>query len=520
MKLVTKNLTLTQRALLTLISTMVEQAAEFLTGFLITPIIIRGLGLELYGIWGMIQQLLGYFSLTELRATASLRFLLSRQQHRETETEEKQRLIGSTLLLWVLSLPITIIVGVGLVWFLPNIIPNLTPTIMSGAQVALIVLLVNSVLDRLLAIPMHILKAQNMDYVGMGVNTATVLVGSILSGLAVWLGWGLPGLAVATILNVLLISIGRFWVARRAIQWMTIKKPARDEFIRFTKTSGWLFIGGLASLFLTSSDVLLVGMILGPATSSPYVTSGAVLRMIGEPIYQIVGSGNAGLIGLCGKQDWERVAVARKEMYFILLFFMTVLGTGVIALNGSFLRLWLGAEFFGGTALTLFLVLSVIFTFLTRIDYTITDAMLFLQEKTWALFFAGITAVVFGIISLRMIGMTGMALGMAIGNLILLIIAWALIQRRMPEASASLGKSLVRPAITMSITFALAYAIQPFLRIENWLTFLMYGTGIALVALISGWFLVLSQPIRQTLFKRARQNIPFLDNIFHNDDLR
>jgi len=56
-----------------------------------------------------------------------------------------------------------------------------------------------------------------MDYAGMGVNTATVLIGSLLSGWAVWMGWGLPGLATATMANILLISIGRFWVAQRAI---------------------------------------------------------------------------------------------------------------------------------------------------------------------------------------------------------------------------------------------------------------------------------------------------------------
>ncbi len=501
-----KNLSLTQRALLTLISTLVVQAAEFLTGFFITPIIIRGLGPNLYGAWGMLQQMLGYFSLTELRATTSLRFLLSLRQYRENDTEEKQRLIGSTLILLGLSLPITIAFGIGLVWLLPNIIHAGSEN-MAGIRVALIVLLFNSVLDRVLSIPMHILKAQNLDYAGMGVNTATVLIGSLLSGWAVWMGWGLPGLAIATMANIMLISVGRFWVARKAIPWIAAKKPTSVEFAFFAKTGGWLSFSLVANLLLYSTDTLLVGAILKPAIAAAYTTSGVVLRMIGEPIYQIVGAGTAGLVGLCGQKDWGRVSSIRKEMYFLMIFSMTVLGTGIISLNKSFLTLWLGKDYYGGTFLTLFLVISVTLTFLTRIDLTIVDAMLFMREKAWALFIAGFIAIVSGTILLKMVGIGGMAIGLAAGNLLLLITAWVLIQQRIPSISLGLIKDLARPLLVVSVTFALAYWIEPRIQAENWLGFFTYAVGIGTLALGIGWFMVLSPDIRAILIDRVRQSL-------------
>jgi len=509
MSISAKKLSLTQRAILTLVSTFFVQLAEFLTGFFITPLIIRGIGQELYGAWGMLQQILGYFSLTEFRATASLRFLLSLRQHRETETEEKQRLIGSALMLWAISLPFTLVLGIGLVLLLPLVV-RVEATSASGVRVALIILMVNAILDRLLAIPMHILKAQNLDYKGVGINTSMVLIGSLLSGLVVWLGWGLPGLAAATMTNVMLISVGRFWVARKAIPWIAVKRPTREDFLRFIKTSSWLFVGGLAALLLYSTDALVVGMLIGPTISATYITSGSVLRMIGEPLYQIVASGNAGLIGLCGEQAWDRVAGARKEMYFLILFFMTILGTGVIALNGAFLKLWLGIEFFGGTLLTLFLVVSILLTFLSRIDYTITDAMLFLREKTWALFVAGSLAIIIGVLALKSIGLAGMALGMASGNLLLVIISWNLIQRRLPNATINLGLSIIRPALIMSLTYTAALLLQPHLDIQNWPTFIGAGLVIGFLALIIAWFFVLTIQVRQAFWIRAQQNIPFL----------
>jgi len=109
-----------------------------------------------------------------------------------------------------------------------------------------------------------------------------------------------------------------------------------------------------------------------------------------------------------------------------------ILGTGIITLNRSFLTLWLGKDYYGGAFLTLFLVISVSLSFLTRIDLTIVDAMLFLSEKAWALFAAGIIAIVSGIALLKNHWDRRYGYRMAAGNFVLLLISWMLIQRRIP----------------------------------------------------------------------------------------
>jgi O-antigen/teichoic acid export membrane protein len=183
-----RKLTLTQRALLTVIGNMVVQGAEFLTGFFITPYIIRGLGQELYGAWGMIQQAINYFSMTDFRSSATLRFLLGLYQHEENPTT-KQQLIGASLLLWAFCMPLTIALGIGLVYFAPLLI-HTSAVNEVPVRIAFAVLLFNSVVDRILSIPMNILRAQNLDYIGMGINAMTVLGGSLLSAAAIWLGFG------------------------------------------------------------------------------------------------------------------------------------------------------------------------------------------------------------------------------------------------------------------------------------------------------------------------------------------
>lgn len=500
-----KNLTLTQRAILTFASGSIIQIAEFLTGFFITPIIIRGLGAELYGAWGMLQQTNGYFSTSDLRAPAAMRFLLGLKQH-DQDVSAKQRLVGALFIVWAITLPITALLGAVLVWYAPQIV-QIEATQHSAIRIALIVLITNSILDRILSVPLHILRAQNLDYVGVGVNTFTVFAGSILSGLAVWMGWGLVGLAIATTTNIIIVSLGRFWVARRAIPWLGAKRPTRVELIQFIKTSLWLFLAGLSGLLVYATDTILVGIILNPAASGIYITTGLVMRMFGEPMYQVISAGNAGLMGLCGQQDWKRVAQVRKEMYFILFFSMTILGTGVIALNGQFLSLWTGDGFFGGSTLTILIVFALLTMYLSRIDLLITDAMLFLRQKTWIFLAAGLVVVGGGVSLLPRFGNAGMSLAVFAGNLVLLSASWWLIYQRMGTRGTHLLLELIRPLTVMLVCFGLAAWLQSRLPVNSWVQLFLLAGLIGSSTLLAAFFIGMPSEIRASLRSRLQYNL-------------
>src|SRR3954466_10663032 len=64
---------LARRAGLLWLGTAVQQLIRFASGFFLSPLIVRSLGIELYGAWTMIQQSTGYLTLSDLRPAASLR---------------------------------------------------------------------------------------------------------------------------------------------------------------------------------------------------------------------------------------------------------------------------------------------------------------------------------------------------------------------------------------------------------------------------------------------------------------
>ena len=56
------DITLTQRASLNVIASLLDYGAKVAVGFLVIPIVVAGLGSSLYGVWEMLARLTGYLT--------------------------------------------------------------------------------------------------------------------------------------------------------------------------------------------------------------------------------------------------------------------------------------------------------------------------------------------------------------------------------------------------------------------------------------------------------------------------
>jgi len=492
--------TLTKRAAFTLISNLLGQAARFIITFFITPIVVNGLGKELYGLWTIIQQVIGYFSLSDLRPSGTLKFLLGIKQH-NTDLSEKNRLVGSTLLLWGISLPVMVIAGTITVYFAPNLIQ--TPQrYVFDVQVALAIMILSAVLDRVLSIPANFLRGQNLEYKGMLINMISILLAGALNVAAIWGGWGLPGLAFTSFVGIFVSSGFRFYVARQAIPWMSIEKPRVPEFKNFAKTSAWLSFSSLSSLLLNSSDTLIIGAMIGPSASAVYMTTEAVVRMFSDSLNTILGSGNPGIAGLCGQKEWQRVSQVRKEMHVLVLATMAIIGSGVLALNSVFLNLWVNQGYFGGTMLNTILVLATLVTLISRIDTPILISIMYYREQTWISLVAGIATVATGALLIPLMKETGMAIGMLVGQIVVLIPTWYIFSSKIGLHLGDYFATMLRPIIATTLLFGAGLAIEPFVISTTWFSFALWSIAIGIIAALFMWFAGLNNDMRKGFIHR------------------
>ena len=498
---------LTRRAKLTFVSSFLQQAARFVVGFGVTPIVIRGLGVELYGAWAMLRQSAGYIALSDLRPMGTLKFTLAVRQHSD-DLEEKKRQIGAALIVWAFTLPLFITAGIGAIWAAPYFIRTL-PQYAWPIRLAMGFMVLSVALDRLLSLPANVLRGMNLDYKAMGLNAVTILLGGLFTVLAIWGGWGLPGVAAASICGVLVASGVRFLVARQVLPWFGVVRPSRKELVEFAKLSAWLFFSSLGGILLLASDLIVVGWILGPAAAAVYATTGGALRLFMAPVQDLLSSGTPGISEICGREGWQRLEQIRTEMYLVALSCIAVIGGGILSLNQSFLHLWVGDGFYGGNLLNLLLVLIAFEMILYRIDAAIVNSMLqFRAIASITLTYGALSLCLGGVLAWAW-GLPGMALGVFLGRLGLVFYLPPLIYRKGISMEKHL-KSIWRPTIAVFILLFLSYLLCQVLRPATWLTLLITAIFIGSASFALFLTFGVNRDDRKMLKKRFSTFLPML----------
>lgn len=473
---------LSRKAGLTFASSFAQQILKVLLAFIVTPILISGLGRTLYGAWLMIQQILGYLAFADLRPMSALKFWLSVNQHKP-ESEEKRKTIGAAMLLWAFALPIFLILCSVIVWLSPVLIPS-EPDVSAIVRLALIIALVTTFIDRLFSLPGNVLRGQNLDYMAFVQNVITVILSSVLAVVAVIYGFGLPGVAFSTLVTSVVSGLLLFIVARRVIPWFGASLPSRPEFFEFCRLSWWLFFSAVASLLLLATDIYLAGLLFTSSMAAIYAMTGAVLRLLQQPMSQLWFSGGPGVAKLCGEKNWERLSQVRQEMHQLTLSTMTLTGVGVILLNESFLHLWLGPGLYGGHLLNMFLVLNALALSFYRIDGLIVDCLLDYKLRAGAHFFCGLLAVALSCLLAPRIGPAGIALGGLIA-LVLLNAYFPFLIRKRTGIRINSMRSLVTVSTLSLLAAAALSRLMPV--INSWPVFLVYAIITAIIMAFILW---------------------------------
>jgi len=72
--------TLTRRASLNAVQSLLDYAARLAVGLAVTPLLVGRLGREMFGVWEMLNRLIGYMSAADGRPTEALRLVIATKQ--------------------------------------------------------------------------------------------------------------------------------------------------------------------------------------------------------------------------------------------------------------------------------------------------------------------------------------------------------------------------------------------------------------------------------------------------------
>lgn len=502
---------LAQKAKMNAIAAALDYGARLVSGFLITPFLVAGLGDTLYGVWRTLVNLTGYLSAASGRPSQVLKWTTANQQT-SPNYAEKRRNVGSALIVWLLFLPLLSTLGALLAWFAPTWVKGLPVQVFPIVRIGAAVLMFDMIMTTLTTLPQSVLEGENQGYKRMGLSATLVLVGGGLAVLALYLKTGLIGVAVAELTTTLITGLFFIWVVRSYVPWFGVARPSRRAVKRFFGLSGWFLVWRLVMQLMTASDLLILGMF----ASAGLVTTYSLTKYAPEALINIVDIvvfGVApGLGGVIGSGDLRKAARLRGEVILLTWLVTVTVGSTILVWNRAFVGLWVGQQHYAGSLPNLLIMILVAQFVMIRNDSSIIDLTLNVSRKV----LLGLLSAVLSILAAAFLvgyfkaGIVGLIIGLMTGRAILSVAYPMLIGRFLGVPGRSQVMGTLRPIFATLLLFFLALRLDDLLNIGKSLpaTWIILFPGVAVTVCVFAAVAILlglSRDQQKRILERVQQ---------------
>lgn len=497
--------TRSKRALLNSIAAGLDYAALTAVDFVITPIVVAGLGRYLYGAWRVLWKLTGYLWATTGRSAPALQSAIANRQY-STDHHEKRELVGSAIVVALAFLPILATVGGVGAWFAPRFLRT-PPEYVGAVRLAAGLLVADSIALTLLGIPRAVLQGENLGYKRMGLSTLLVVIGGAFTALALYLDMGIGGVALANLANTVLTAV-LFWrVTRVHVSWFGFARPSRRVLGRFFRLSWWFTIWKFVNELMTAGDVVLLGLfapleLVTVYTLTKYVPD-AITGLLGKPLQGVA----PGLGGIIGAGDFGRAMRVRNEFMSLSWFVAVAAGAVVLLWNESFVSLWVGAEYYSGSLATLLIVVMALQFALLRSDAYFIDLTLNVRAKVLLGALSAVVSVALGalLVGVFDLEIVGLCIAFITGRSILTLAYPWLVGRSIGHRFGAQLRGASRALVTTALLFAMALLLGQYVGVSNWFSLVLASAvstaSLGLVAVFAG----LTSSQRASLRRRMRR---------------
>ncbi len=339
------------------------------------PLMIRGLGLEGFGLVTLITSIVGYFGILDVNLSAgSIKYLAEHHARRDSRRFAETFWfglsfygllgIGGGLLLFLFAAPL-------LARFF-NVSPLLIDDTLLALKIAAVGFALSQVQNYLIVVPQALQRydrsARSEAFFGITAN--------LVSAVVAVQGGGIAGVVLArasvSLLNVLwlIILLNRLGVA------LAPALPSREVCSALARFSGYTYLSRLSSMLHQHADKLIVGSLAGPVALAFYsVPNQLASRILGlsfrlsSVIYPRVSA-----LAATGEQHQLR------SLYLDTTRLLTYLNCAVlciIALTGeAFLARWVGPAFVTeGYPILLLITFALLTDSLTVIPSLVNDGL-------------------------------------------------------------------------------------------------------------------------------------------------
>lgn len=368
-------MTRTRKAVVTSAFGYVQFAAAIVLGLVVMPLVLRQVDPRAFGLWLAVGELLGYLALADIGVLAVLPWTIAESRGRRSQGEIRSSLSNGVCI----GMLVASVIGAGAaaVWFLAPRLVGVETADRGGLAGPFAILVAATIVSAPLAVFGAVLTGiQDVTWVGSTAVARSVATAAITIGLLAD-GRGLYALSIGASLPMVVVAVANVVRLARVDPALVRDWPAPSlaELRRLVMEGigGWLGAFGWRLSAMSSSLVLAV---TGRAEwIAIYACTSKTTQLVLPASWIVPDSALVGLSHLHGEGRTDR----RREVVDALLKLYLVLSgaaaLGVLALNPSFVRWWVGETFYGGALLNGLLAAGLVVTSVAHACAAISSAL-------------------------------------------------------------------------------------------------------------------------------------------------
>jgi O-antigen/teichoic acid export membrane protein len=320
-------------------------------GFVATPYLLRFLGAERLGAFRASQQWIDYLGFLYVGLGPTLVVLMLKPASRGDLAGTVGVLKSGMRITMRQTLLVVLPAALVLAWFMPQLVgvsAALRSELRWGTTLGVLVLLLA---------PLEMFRSLlACRQLGALVNVALSVQSVTISAVAVWLawlGWGLPGQFIATVIGIAACSALLLTFAVNQLSGY-MKSPR----VEIDRTELWalrrpMLLTGIGGQMNMLTDYIVVSLAADPVAVVTFSVTQRLLTVLGGFVSSFSEVSWAGLAELRASGDSELFERRVLELIRLLLGTGLCLLATLAAFNQNFVRLWVGLPYYGGDALTI-----------------------------------------------------------------------------------------------------------------------------------------------------------------------
>lgn len=457
---------------------------------LYTPIMLRILGQEEYGLYSLSNSVISYLSLLNFGfGSAIIRFISKFRV--EGEHEKIEGITGLILSLYAIIAVIVCAIGFvltkGTGLFFGT---GLTTGEIGRLKILMIIMTVSTAISFPVSILSSISVAYEKYIFRKMVDMVATIAAPILNLVVLFMGYASIGLAMIGLITQIVYGFIFSWYCKSKLnvvpRFKNMPFYMTKDILGF---SVYIFAGAIIDMLYWATDKVLIGAFLGTVAVAVYNIGGTFTSMLQNMSLAISGVfGTRVNMMVFEKQPVEKLSELLIRIGRLQYYIVSLILTGYIVFGQIFIDVWAGKDYSKAYIIGLLTMIPLAVPLIQNIAYAVTSAQNKLKFRTIVYAIMAVLNVVATIIVMPKFGIVGAAVCTAIafvvGNGILMNwYYWKIIKLDI----LSFWKNILRISIIPIVLVVMFKMMFKFIVIKNLWTMLIYAVIYTILFAIGSW---------------------------------